>query len=76
MAEFRNTDGKSVLIRMADAIRENKGYLSDVDGLIGDGDHGANMSKGFTMFAERLEDREISFTDGLDDTAHVSFLLR
>jgi dihydroxyacetone kinase-like protein len=71
MAEFHNTDGKSVLLKMAEAIRENKGYLSDVDGLIGDGDHGANMSKGFTMFAERAQGRELSFTDGLEELGMV-----
>ena len=26
-----------------------KNYLIDIDGLIGDGDHGINMNKGFTM---------------------------
>ena len=33
---------------MARAIQENKAYLGEVDGLIGDGDHGMNMNKGFT----------------------------
>ena len=29
--------------------------LSDIDGLIGDGDHGINMNKGFQMCKEELE---------------------
>lgn len=37
------------------AIQENKQYLSDIDGLIGDGDHGINMNKGFTMCREELD---------------------
>ena len=35
-------------------IVENRSYLSDIDGLIGDGDHGVNMAKGFSLAAERL----------------------
>ena len=40
---------------MIRAIQKNKQYLSDIDGLIGDGDHGINMNKGFTMCREELE---------------------
>lgn len=40
---------------MIQAIQNNKQYLSDIDGLIGDGDHGINMNKGFTMCREELD---------------------
>ena len=43
------------------AIVENRQYLSEIDGLIGDGDHGINMAKGFTGCGTRL--------DALGDTA-------
>lgn len=33
--------------RFADAIEENKQYLTDLDGPIGDNDHGINMDRGF-----------------------------
>jgi len=36
-------------------IVENRQYLSDIDGLIGDGDHGINMAKGFTGCGTRLD---------------------
>jgi dihydroxyacetone kinase len=36
-------------------INANRGYLSEIDGLIGDGDHGINMSKGFTGCGTRLD---------------------
>ncbi|WP_028999596.1 dihydroxyacetone kinase subunit DhaL [Azohydromonas australica] len=36
-------------------IHANRGYLSEIDGLIGDGDHGINMSKGFAGCATRLD---------------------
>ncbi|MBQ6373826.1 MAG: dihydroxyacetone kinase subunit L [Clostridia bacterium] len=56
MSEFLNKDGKVIVEKLIKAIQDNKTYLSDIDGLIGDGDHGINMNKGFTMCAERLED--------------------
>lgn len=56
MNGFYNKDGRVVVEKLIAAIQANKEYLSDIDGLIGDGDHGINMNKGFTMCAERLED--------------------
>ena len=41
--------------RIIVAIQENKQYLSDIDGAIGDGDHGINMNKGFTLCREALD---------------------
>lgn len=47
--------GAGVIIReVADVIVANKAYLSEIDGKIGDGDHGVNMAKGFGRAAERL----------------------
>jgi dihydroxyacetone kinase-like protein len=39
---------------IAAAIVEHAAYLSEIDGAIGDGDHGINMSKGFRRAVERL----------------------
>lgn len=64
MASFANKDGMPVVSNMIAAIVENKQHLSDIDGLIGDGDHGINMSKGFSRAAERF-DRE---SDGLSSS--------
>lgn len=36
-------------------IVEHRQFLSDIDGLIGDGDHGINMAKGFTGCGTRLD---------------------
>ncbi|WP_309678322.1 dihydroxyacetone kinase subunit DhaL [Polaromonas sp.] len=36
-------------------IVEHRQYLSEIDGLIGDGDHGINMAKGFTGCGQRLD---------------------
>lgn len=62
---FHNADGKRVLMRMVKAIQDNKEYLGEVDGLIGDGDHGMNMNKGFSMFQERYKENDIDFCSGL-----------
>lgn len=63
---FHNKNGKQVLMHMVKAIQDNKEYLGKVDGLIGDGDHGMNMNKGFSLFQERLDGQEINFSDGLN----------
>lgn len=73
---FDNRNGGPILVRMVAAIQTNKAYLSEIDGLIGDGDHGMNMNKGFSLFAarflagDRLE-AGVSFTDGLDKLGQV-----
>ena len=73
MSIFKNADGKSVLLKMVKGIQENKAYLGEVDGLIGDGDHGMNMNKGFSLFEERFKDKEFSFSEGLDDLGTILF---
>lgn len=42
------------LIKVANKIIESKQYLSNLDGLIADGDHGINMAKGFSMAKEQI----------------------
>ncbi len=71
MKTFNNNEGKPILMAMVKAIQKNKGYLSEVDGLIGDGDHGMNMNKGFTVFETRIKDKDISFTEGLDELGTI-----
>lgn len=65
MEGFSDAKGKIILHKMVQAVQENKAYLGKVDGLIGDGDHGMNMNKGFTLFEERYGKDEIGFLDGL-----------
>ncbi len=43
-----------VLANLIKTINDNRQYLSEIDGAIGDGDHGINMSKGFTQCGEAL----------------------
>ena len=57
--------------RMIEAIQENKQYLSDIDGAIGDGDHGINMNKGFSMTREALDKEPGDFAHGLLTLAKI-----
>jgi phosphoenolpyruvate---glycerone phosphotransferase subunit DhaL len=65
MESFRESEGKKIVEDLVTVIRENKGYLSEIDGAIGDGDHGINMSKGFTLAWERMKEEDIGLRDGL-----------
>jgi len=65
METFKNGAGKGVVEAMILTIQENTAYLSEVDGAIGDGDHGINMNKGFTMCAEAMAGKDLSLTDAL-----------
>ena len=70
---MKNSAGKPVLLKMVAAIQQNKDYLSEIDGLIADGDHGMNMNKGFSMFGDGIRDKEIRFSDGLYDLGFLLF---
>lgn len=71
MNSFQNKDGAVVVYNLIETIQSNKQYLSDIDGAIGDGDHGANMNKGFTMCKERLDGRPVSMGEALDTLGNV-----
>ena len=71
MESFLNRDGKDIVMGMIRVIQENKAYLSDIDGLIGDGDHGINMNKGFTMCQERIQDVEMGLAEALKTLGRV-----
>ena len=43
-----------IVLDLIDTINENRAYLSEIDGAIGDGDHGINMSKGFSLCRDTL----------------------
>ena len=68
---FRDRDGKPILLNMVKGIQDNKEYLSEVDGLIGDGDHGVNMNKGFSIFETRYGAEECSFIEGVEKLGTV-----
>ncbi len=64
-SSFSNPSGRQIVLDLIAAIQANKQHLSDIDGLIGDGDHGVNMNKGFTLCAEQLAREPGDFTHAL-----------
>ena len=54
MQYFENAGNAGIVLKIVEAIKSNKVYLSDIDGEIGDGDHGINMNKGFSMAEENI----------------------
>ena len=62
---FSNSDGIKVVYSVISAIKANREYLSEIDGAAGDGDHGINMSKGFTIAEEEINSKEsVSMSEG------------
>jgi dihydroxyacetone kinase-like protein len=66
MANITKEAGIVVLDNIIKVIQENKQYLSDIDGAIGDGDHGINMNKGFSMCREELDRNPGDLVHGLN----------
>lgn len=62
---FKNKGNGEIVKDIAKVIIENKAYLSEIDGKIGDGDHGVNMAKGFSMAVDRLGDKEANFSEAM-----------
>ncbi len=54
MSSVRLAGAGGVVLDLVAAINENRAWLSEIDGAIGDGDHGINMSKGFSQAAAAI----------------------
>lgn len=66
-----NQEGIQIIKNMIRVIQENKQYLSDIDGKIGDGDHGINMNKGFTLCEEKLAENPGDLNHGLKTLSSI-----
>lgn len=64
---FPSNTGSAIVTNLVSIIVANREYLSEVDGAIGDGDHGINMAKGFSRCGKTLEGRELSLAEALDE---------
>ena len=71
MESFKNSDGGVIVYSLIKIIQDNKNYLSEIDGAIGDGDHGINMNKGFTLCEKRLDGKTISLSDALKTLGRI-----
>ena len=65
MASFKNADAGIIVAQLIKTIQEQRDYLSEIDGKIGDGDHGINMNKGFTMCEDKLKGKTYNLSEGL-----------
>jgi dihydroxyacetone kinase-like protein len=59
---FKDADGKVIVENLIKTIHENRAYLSEIDGAIGDGDHGINMDKGFSKAEAALEGQDVGMS--------------
>jgi dihydroxyacetone kinase-like protein len=57
----RLRDTGRIVLDMAAVIQREQAFLGEIDGAIGDGDHGINMAKGFRLAAAKLA-KEDGFT--------------
>ncbi|MBV4482437.1 dihydroxyacetone kinase subunit DhaL [Pseudomonas khavaziana] len=64
---FSTRDGSAIVADLVSVILANREYLSEVDGAIGDGDHGINMAKGFAHCGRTIEGRQLSLAQALDE---------
>jgi dihydroxyacetone kinase-like protein len=71
MASITKKEGIVILDNIIKAIQDNKQYLSDIDGEIGDGDHGINMNKGFSICREELDKNPGDLPHGLNILSRV-----
>lgn len=53
-----NEDTLKILEELANIIEDKKEYLTQLDSVIGDGDHGINLCRGFTEVRNKLRDLE------------------
>ena len=64
---FSTRDGSAIVADLVSVIVANREYLSEIDGAIGDGDHGINMAKGFAHCGRAIEGRQLSLAEALDE---------
>jgi len=61
---FSSSKGYIIIEKIIKIIQLNKNYLSEIDGAIGDGDHGINMNKGVTKCQKKLEGKPVNLSSG------------
>jgi dihydroxyacetone kinase-like protein len=71
MTSLTNAGAGEIVVEMARVIVANKAYLSEIDGLIGDGDHGVNMAKGFGRAADRITGKDMTLNAAMAELSDV-----
>ena len=55
MQQFQNASAGDMVVQVAASVIENRAYLSEIDGKIGDGDHGVNTDVVWDAVNRNLE---------------------
>ncbi|MDC7225999.1 MAG: dihydroxyacetone kinase subunit DhaL [Spirochaetales bacterium] len=71
MSDSFNAGDSRMVLKLAEVIKENRDYLSTIDGKIGDGDHGINMNKGFQLCRQQLEDGSYSLKESIEILSNI-----
>jgi len=58
-------NGVDIVDDLISVIVSNRDYLSEIDGAIGDGDHGINMAKGFNICKKRIDGKQLTLSEAL-----------
>lgn len=58
--------GNEMVEGLVTVIVSHREFLSEIDGAIGDGDHGINMAKGFTLCGEAMKGKTLSLSQAFD----------
>lgn len=68
---FEEAKGQIIVERLIKTIHDNRAYLSEIDGAIGDGDHGINMDKGFGKAEKELVGKEMGMSDAMKNLGRI-----
>lgn len=71
MSAADTSNGSAVVSALVEVIVDNRTYLSEVDGAIGDGDHGINMAKGFRQCGDAIAGRSMHLAEALETLSDI-----
>lgn len=74
MEQLTVQETRDMLIFVADNLIESKEMLCEIDGKIGDGDHGFGIARGFTAVKETLNDNTYSTVNNVFKDTGMSML--
>lgn len=74
MKELKVSQLQRIFKHAAETIIENEPYLTEIDNIIGDGDHGTGMKRGFTALGKMLEQKEFADVNCLCGEAAMELL--
>lgn len=66
MKSFPADQGSEIVRDLIACIVKNRDYLSQIDGAIGDGDHGINMAKGFSLCEQTIAHQRLTLSEALN----------